>query len=297
MINVLTGALIHTFQANSGESGIDPGLAQVTGLVADNGEVRYVYGGDERGNLWRFDLQTLGTPMHMALLRDAASNRQPITAAPTLVEYHGQNIVLVGTGRLLGLTDFGSTLVQSFYAIKDTGSDLTNPRSSLTPRTLNAEDGVGESDLSGAAFNWDTDRGWYFDLPAGQQANTEPAALFGAVVFTTNMVAMTDCSASSYFYAVDIVSGLNVTPEAGQEGNNFASARIGDFTVSAITALGYDGRGSRDFGFTFQRSTTRAGGLGRSVDCPVGSSACRAEPSIRLPDMRRKNSWRQVQRQ
>jgi type IV pilus assembly protein PilY1 len=45
----------------------------------------------------------------VAVLKDASGNLQPVTAAPELLSYAGKRIVLVGTGRLLDITDFGST--------------------------------------------------------------------------------------------------------------------------------------------------------------------------------------------
>lgn len=285
-LNALTGSVSRSFSASAAASGTNPGLAHVTGLVQSDGTVRYVYGGDEVGNLWRFDLQTgaILTIAHLAA---------PITAAPSLVSYQGNTIVLVGTGRLLDLTDFGSPAQRTFYAIKDTGTQLSNPRSTLVARTLTAEvNGERSIDSSGADVDWSTGRGWYLDLPAGQEANTEPAALFGAVVFTTNSATMTDCSTSSFLYVMDILSGRNFTPSDGN--TSYAMARIGDFTVSSVMAMGYDGRGTSDFGFTFQRSTTSPTGTSSRVQC--SGSACKSDPPIRLPDMRRKNSWRQVQR-
>lgn len=295
MLNPLTGALLHTFSANNGGS-IDPGLAQVNALVENDGTVRYVYGGDEQGNVWRFDLQARGAPLRIATLTDSGGNRQPITAKMTLVRYRGNVIVLIGTGRLLHQSDFDSTRVQSIYAIKDNGTTIASPRSTLVSRALSAETN-GERDLSGGAFNWATDRGWYFDLPVGQHANTDMATLFGVAAFTTNEISMTGCASASFFYAVDIVTGLNPTPADGAS-DSYTAVRIGDFTVSSVMAVGYDGTGSRDFGFIFQRSSTRSGITGTSgrPTCQAGSSACTSEPNFSLPPSKRKNAWRQIQR-
>lgn len=299
MINPLTGALVHTFSVNGGTSGIDPGLAQVTTLVESDGIERFAYAGDERGNLWRFDLRDRGTPLRIATLLDSSGNRQPITTAPVLIRYQGHTILLVGTGRLLGLNDFGSTAVQSFYAIKENGTTLASPRAApssggLTPRTLSAESADGDRDLSGADMTWSTSRGWYFDLPAGQQVNNDPVGLFGAAVFTTNQVTMANCSSASYFYVVDVITGRNVVPSNGAD--TYAGTRIGAFTVSGVTAMGYDGRGANDYGFAFQRSTSSSQG---SAKFQWGGNPLFGTGSPPLPtkDLRRKNAWRQVQRQ
>jgi type IV pilus assembly protein PilY1 len=297
MLNPLTGALQHTFSVNGGTAGIDPGLGQVTTLAEVDGTQRYAYAGDERGNLWRFDLQTRGTPLRLVTLQDASGNRQPITTAPTLLRYDGHTLIMVGTGRLLGLADFGSSAVQSFYVFKENGTTLANPRNTpasggLVPRTLSAETSAGDRDLAGADVDWANQRGWYFDLPTGQQINSDPVALFGAAVFTTNQVTMTNCSSASYFYVVDLVTGRNVVTSDGSD--TYASTRIGSFTVSGVTAMGYDGRGTHRQGFAFQRSTTGSA-CSDKVECE--GSYVRNSPPMPDPKLKRKNSWRQVQRQ
>ena len=47
--------------------------------------MRYVYGGDLLGNVWRFDLKDKGTPTRVATLKNDAGTAQPVTASPELV--------------------------------------------------------------------------------------------------------------------------------------------------------------------------------------------------------------------
>jgi type IV pilus assembly protein PilY1 len=208
MLDAMTGVLKHTFSAAGGLATGDPGLAHISGLTESDGTVAFAYGGDERGNLWKFDLNSL-TVTRIAQLKDASNLPQPVTSAPELMRVNGNIVVLVGTGRLLGLADMGSTQLQSFYAIKDSGPELTNARSSLAVRTLSAEIS-GRRNLGGStAMDWSTGRGWYFDLPAGQQSNTNPLIVFGAVVFSANQISVSTCSGASYFYVADVRTGLN----------------------------------------------------------------------------------------
>lgn len=283
MLNALTGAVIHTFVVNGG--GTDPGLAQLSSLPESDGKTIYAYGGDERGNLWRFDLENLSA-MRMAQLTDSGGSIQPITAAPQVVRYRDMRIVMVGTGRLLGSFDLTNPLAgrQTIYAIKDTNTELTTPRTTLTPRTLSNEDGFGERDLSGAAFNWSSDRGWYFDLPAGQQANTDPVAAYGMLVLTTNQATMSNCSASSYLYLVDVLSGMNVTTgwnfEAGTSGTSYAARRISNLRNAS--------------GISVQRGDT-----GNLIGSCMLSNAetCRTGLPNMFAVQPRKNSWRQIHRE
>ncbi len=167
--------------------------------------MRYAYGGDLLGNLWRFDLDAAsGTDATLvAVLKGPTGATQPVTAAPELAFHRRQARRLHGTGRLLDITDFGASAVQTFYAIAD-GATLANARSSLIPRTYNR----ATDTVSGAVVDWTTSRGWYLDLAAGEQANTHPAVAYGSVAFNTNVTGATDCSASSYFYLLDFTTGL-----------------------------------------------------------------------------------------
>ena len=203
MLNATTGAILREFVTNDGSVGAEAGLSQVSAFQEQDGTVRHVYGGDLLGNLWHFDLDT-GTVVRMARLKDSLGNAQPVTAAPELVTIADQRIVLVGTGRLLDISDFGSTRVQSFYAIAD-GAELSNARSGLIARTYTRGN---TPELTGAAIDWATQRGWYFDLPAGEQANTNPTVAYGSVGFTTNLNGGNDCNQTAYMYLVDIGTGL-----------------------------------------------------------------------------------------
>lgn len=209
MLNANTGAVIKTFRTTAGAVGNEAGLASVSAFKEADGMVRYVYGGDLLGNVWRFDLTATGVGEIngdlLATLRDAAGNVQPVTATPELAVVAGKRVVLVGTGRLLDVTDFGSGLAQSFYAIAD-GATLTNARNGLVRQTYTR----ATDTMSANTVNWATDRGWYVDLPAGEQANTDPIVAYGAVAFVTNLNGSSNCAQSSYMYLVDIGTGTKV---------------------------------------------------------------------------------------
>ena len=206
VLNASTGVPVAggEFVTTEGTAGAaEAGLSHVSAYRETDGTVRHVYGGDLLGNLWHFDLEA-GTTVKLATLKDALGNAQPITAAPELATVAGKRVVLVGTGRLLDITDFGSSKTQSFYAIAD-GSTLTNARTGLVQRTYSR----GSSpEFSGASVDWATQRGWFFDLPAGEQANTQPTVAYGTIGFTTNVNGGSDCSQSAYLYLVDIGTGL-----------------------------------------------------------------------------------------
>lgn len=217
MLNPSTGAVIHEFTVPAGTLTSESGLAHVTPFGEDDGSTRYVYGGDLLGNVWRFDLKLKSTPSLVATLAGPTGVAQPVTAAVEVTRFDGYDVVIVPTGRILDITDFGNGNVQSLYVIK-IGSTLTNARASLVRQTY----ARSTDTMTAATVDWETQRGWYMDLPAGEQANTRPALAFGAVAFVTNFNGGSDCSASSYLYLLDV-----------KKGDRFAGADFVSSTVSA----------------------------------------------------------------
>lgn len=269
MLDASTGAVIHEFDTGAGTLAAEAGLAQVSAFSEVDGSVRYVYGGDLLGNVWRFDLQTKGTPVRLATLRDSASVAQPVTAAPELTRVDGKRVVIVGTGRLLDIADFGSTRTQSVYAIVD-GTTISNPRSSLVQQTY---DPVGDT-ITANPVDWATDRGWYVDLPAGEQANTTPTIAYGAVAFVTNTNGGSDCSASSRLYVLDVKSG------GAFVGAGFVSSEISSTANSSgVTALA--------------TSQGKIVGSGQDAD----GKPWEREIVNAIPIAPAKNAWREIRRQ
>lgn len=202
MLNAMTGDLVREFA-----TGVDADIGALSVFVNRTGAApmaEYAYAGDLAGNLWRFDLAA-GSVSRVATLRDAGGAAQPITTAPELTTIKGMRLILVGTGKLLGLSDFSPTQTQSVYAITDTGTPVTNVRTALEQRTL-VVSGSSRT-LNAAAPDWIAKRGWFFDLPAGEVANTDSQLGQGALWFTSNKPDRTACSSESYLYVVDVATG------------------------------------------------------------------------------------------
>jgi len=272
MLNASTGAVLRTFRTTAGGVGAEAGLAQVSAFREPDGTVRYAFAGDLLGNLWRFDLtRNEGGEMEaelLATLRDADGNAQPVTAAPELTTVESRRIVLVGTGRLLDVGDFGSTRTQSFYAIAD-GASLLNARSGLVRQVYT----LATDQVTNNAVNWASDRGWYFDLPAGEQANTEPVVAYGAVAFVTNLNGSNSCTQSSRMYLLDIGTGSRVT------GSDFVSTLIASNATSSrvITLRVVNGR--------IIGTTHRSDNTVFQRELPLGQNITPA-----------KNAWRELRR-
>lgn len=167
IVDIGSGEVLRAITTRSAVNPPDPfvpnGLNTPAAVFADsNFTADYVYAGDLRGNLWKFDLSAsnpadwkvaYGTalnnpdsssydPEPLFVATDADGNTQPITAAP-IVGGHPQGrdglMVYVGTGKFLERSDSLSTDPQSFYAIWD--RDLCNGGASC----ISVAGGAGKS--------------------------------------------------------------------------------------------------------------------------------------------------------
>ncbi len=209
MLDAATGTVLKSFITTAGTAGTaEAGLAHLSAYRESDGTVRYAFGGDLLGNVWSFDLRSTGVGVHtatqVAVLKDGSGNAQPVTSAPELMNIKGRRVVLLGAGRLLDIGDFGSTSNRSVYAIAADGATITDVRTTLTARTYARG---ANPEVTGSAPNWTTGRGWYMDLPAGEEINTDPTVAYGAIVFVTNKNGGSNCAQQSYLYYIDATSG------------------------------------------------------------------------------------------
>ena len=134
ILNPETGDLIKKIDTNvDGCNGLS---TPVPVDVNYDSKVDYVYVGDLRGNVWKFDLtDTDNTNWEVAFndggekplfqAQGPGGTTQPITAKPDVMYHptkHGY-MVLFGTGQYLGESDISDTTAQSFYGIWDYGDD------------------------------------------------------------------------------------------------------------------------------------------------------------------------------
>lgn len=198
------------------------GLASPSVVDVDGDNVAdFIYAGDLRGNLWKFDVTSTNpsdwaTAANRRVLftaRDAANNEQPITSAP-MIGRHPEGLigymVYFGTGKYLETSDIspvGAT-PQTFYGVWDKESKasklITPPvvppaptRADLLPQTVVAVATVGADSyrvVSNTPMIWSTGTtpptpsylGWYLDLPTtGEKQVTDSVLREGRIIFTT----------------------------------------------------------------------------------------------------------------
>ena len=226
MLDAATGTVLREFVTTAVSD-----IGQVSAFLTKVGSefiASAAYAGDLAGNLWKFDIVT-GTTSRVATLTDASGSPQPITAAPELTTVKSVPVILIGTGRLLGESDYTQSQTQTFYAISDTGTTVSNVRTALDARTLVVSGSTRT--LAATTPDWTTRRGWYFDLPSGEIANTDPQVAQGAVFFTTNKPTSVACASESFLYMVDITSGSQRQPEQFT-GSAWTGTKVGDVLAS-----------------------------------------------------------------
>lgn len=163
------------------------GLADVTGIIdftstasSQNAALlKYAYGGDLNGNLWRFNIRDAdkdkwSVKKLAANLNGAfATGKAPITAAPdvALINTPGpfpsyqdpadlktqRLMVFVGNGKLLHGSDFDDGQLQNgFYAIEDADDDLVIGEGDCSSLKCLVAPGLGQGDSSLGLNNWKT---------------------------------------------------------------------------------------------------------------------------------------------
>jgi type IV pilus assembly protein PilY1 len=139
-LNPITGDVIQKIATASGP---DNGLSSPIAVDVDQDDVvDFVYAGDLKGNLWKFDLISEevinwgaafkdggGKAAPLFVARDPAGVPQPITSRPDVMfhpEKHGL-MVCFGTGTFLGLDDYSDIQTQTLYGLWDYGDTVFQP--------------------------------------------------------------------------------------------------------------------------------------------------------------------------
>ena len=174
--------------------GSDNGLATPEVVDADgNGTIDYIYAGDMKGNVWKFDVRgstpaswsvaLSGNPLFTA--KSSSNQNQPITAPMSMAvdtvtgdTHEGKRFIFFGTGSYFRTGDPADTAVQTWYGLIDENATITG-RPQLRERTF-----AGSTTISGSAVRSlsaaVTDdmvgkKGWFLDFTfaAGERIVTK----------------------------------------------------------------------------------------------------------------------------
>ena len=267
VVDVATGEVLDRITTNSGTTATPSGFAKITAITENpalDPLVTYVYGGDNMGQMWRFDFTSPGT-VRTIKMGDAGTN-QPITTRPDValcqVERTGsdgsttldvQRVVAFGTGRLLDIGDIASTAVQSAYVLSDTGVPISAAqwrvsssmiKMSLTKTSGNAGD---QYTSNGAAVDLSKHAGWYvdFDRNTGERVNLDPSIVLGTLRVVTNIPSSSSSckvGGSANIYGLALCTGKGtgqtLSNNAGVVGSTEISLSDGSTFTLATTAKG-----------------------------------------------------------
>jgi type IV pilus assembly protein PilY1 len=284
VMNPVTGVIIKKIQASNTAQALSPGssttpagLAKIANFVNDittNNTTLRIYGGDLQGNLWRFD-PSAGTAYAIALLQDGSAVAQPVTTKPELGEITSTagttEMVYVGTGLFLGVTDTASTQQQTIYGIKDSsnGTALVPVLNARTSSTVKAQTLTNAVDAQGNAFRQVTSNtvdvtasgtnGWRVDLPvSGERVNVDPLLQLGTLAVASNVPANTVCAPGGFSF----VNFLDYRTGSYVPGQTSAGMSLPNYLTVGLTAVQLpDG--------SVKLIITGSGGQITSTDLPV----------------------------
>jgi type IV pilus assembly protein PilY1 len=234
VLDALTGRIIYKISTGVGDATTPSGLGKINNFVLDtvlNNQTEHLYGGDQLGNVWRFEVNGAQTATKLVTLVDTTTPTalpQAITTKPELAEFGSPptTYVYVATGRYLGTTDLASTQQQTVWGIKDTGTyPISNPRSSMSRLTTTENTSTNVRSIS-CATNCTTNDGWYSDLPlSGERVNVDMKLQLGTLVVASNIPSNNACSIGgiSYLSFFDARNGLQV-PGSAQFGSKLSDS-------------------------------------------------------------------------
>ncbi|GAA5005882.1 pilus assembly protein [Pseudoluteimonas lycopersici] len=236
--------------SGSGNGLMSLGMADLNG---DN-KVDTVYGGDLKGNVWRWDF-TGNTPPATAVklfqAKDDANNPQPITGGIGVGRDSSGNIFVgFGTGRFISSSDMpgvATQTTQTLYGIKDVASTITS-RDDLQERTI-PYSGTTESGAEARGFeNYSAlppdKQGWYIDLPVPERTISAPT-IYGTAMYLSTVIPPngSDCKStvgSGFLNAIDLYTGTS--PESGAYfGDDASLADGGGNAGGALGSIGVNG--------------------------------------------------------
>ena len=186
----------------------------------DDLDVEFVYAGDLRGNMWKFDLRDANpsnwSASSLFVATSGDGSPQPITSQPVVGRHpEGGVMVYFGTGKYIEHSDHvtDGAQTQTLYGIRDT---LTTPASPVSRGALFAHSIQNLGDVRASTTTLDHDEcfseysGWYANLPtSGERHIADPILRAQRIVFTSMIPSTKPCSfgGDSWLMQFDAICG------------------------------------------------------------------------------------------
>lgn len=245
VLDLVTGAKIAEIDTGVGSPVATNGLAAPRGWDEDgNGTVDFVYAGDFRGNVWKFDLSDSNPSQWVVadsrpLYAPITPGVQPITGGVTIAvdPATDKRWVFFGTGRLLTTSDITDTTRQTWYGvIDDPAATASVTRTGMTARNI----ALYDAGTKNRAFEPNSalpvnSKGWYIDLDlppgntlegermVGDQQVVKNALIAGSIIPSTSNPCLPGrgyINAIDAFTGTSLLTGLFDANRDGQFGND-----------------------------------------------------------------------------
>lgn len=255
-IYYLDGSGYRKITTGAGTAGNRNGLSTPAVVDIDgNGKADRVYAGDLMGNLWAFDLSNTSDSQWDVAYKNGPNKKalfaasigginQPITDKPVIARHPHETttvanepnlLIFFGTGQFLVNGDKGNSDIQSFYGVWDDGpapGPLPYTRSNLIAQTLDPSSTVNLRVPTNNIVDYNSQSGWYFDLPTGGERVVVNPKIRGKYVFFNTLIPdPSSCNSQGYGWlmALQLVDGSRpVTPVF--DVNNDGQVDSGDAT-------------------------------------------------------------------
>ena len=280
------------------DTGTGNGLSAPTWVdTNDDGIADYIYAGDLKGNVWKFDVSDansanwktayFGMPLFIA--KDSANNLLPITSAPEY-RFHplGGVVIDIATGKSIDSGDFpNTTRTHSIFGIWDkpafaTASaamlSTTLPRSlsSLQQRTFVDVAGSSSRSISGtAAIDWTTKSGWYlpFDVSSEMSVSDPTIANGQLVIVSVSPAAAVGAGQAAPCFATPLSRLTAIDPITGLPSGLLGTTTIinagGGTSTVYLATIGIDDQKVR-----ISKDVVGKGASKTSGDCANGRLNC-----------------------
>lgn len=227
-----SGAVVSTTRlvadAGTGNGLMSLGMADLNG----DGTVDTVYGGDLKGNVWRWDFSGTNVPTAAVKLFqavDSTGTSQPITGGIGVGrdELSGKVFVGFGTGRFISTSDVPTTLAaggtQSLYGLVDEAATISG-RNDLQARTIplsgTSPDGRPLRGFEGYSALPGGKKGWYLDFTAPERVISAPT-IYGTAMFVASVIPSSGgqgCEAatgSGFLNGINLFTGTSPNSNSG----------------------------------------------------------------------------------
>lgn len=305
ILDIEDGSLIKKFDTGVGGTATEAagnGMAEPTVWdVNRSGTADYVYAGDIKGNVWKFDISSSNTAQWGNKISGSAplfaTSGQPVTGGISIgidpLTY--KRWLFFGTGRYLTTADPANRSQQAWYAVID--ADTAVAVSDLQSRAITVDANGLRTFPANAALD-PTKMGWYVNLTTPAPANTaegserivtRPVLDGRFLVVSTAIPGNTACSPGGRGYVnyIDPFTGTSFpNPVIDTNGDGTVDSDDANTNGVPIGSVSIDGMPSTPVNFTAPGGVTRT--------CVQDSNGVWHCDSGQFPIFPGRISWREI---